>query len=75
MHDYLVWYLLAGDSEDRVRVMARNWQRAEKMAENLFFQLDKIDKVNVAKTGVKKVEHGRLYDGNKSENRWTVKAS
>ena len=72
MHDYLVWYLLEGDKEDRVRGMARNWKRAERMAENLWFILEKVDKVNVVQVGVKKVEHGRLYNENESESRWSV---
>ena len=53
MNDYLVWYLLEGDSEDRVRGMARNWKRAETMAEQLFYQLKFFDKKDVIQTGVK----------------------
>ena len=72
MNDYLVWYRLKSDREDRIRGMARNWPRAEKMAEKLYFQLKYINKKNVIQTGVKKLEHGRLYENIECSLRWTV---
>ena len=71
MNDYLVWYRLKSDREDRIRGMARNWARAEKMAEKLYFQLIYIDKKNVAQIGVKRLEHGRLYESQECSLRWT----
>ena len=71
MHDYLVWYLLEGDTEDRVRGMARNWPRAESMAEKLYFYL-KLDKKKVVQTGVKRVEHGKIYEDGECSLRWDV---
>ena len=74
MHDYLIWYRLEGDSEDIIRGMARNWPRAERMAEQLFFLL-KIDKKNVIQTGVKRLEHGRIYADGECSLRWSIMPS
>jgi len=71
MKDYLIWYRLKSDREDRVRGMARNWPRAEKMAEKLYFSL-KINKKNVMQTGVKRLHHGQLYDDYECSLRWVV---
>ena len=43
MKEYLVWYRLPGDTIDRIRGTARNWQRAERMAENLHLRLTSND--------------------------------
>jgi len=71
MRDYLVWYRLRNDDEDRIRGMARNWPRAEAMAEKLFFMLE-IDKKDVVQTGVKRVYHGRVYADGLCDLRWSV---
>jgi hypothetical protein len=39
MKAYLIWYRLKGDKEDRIRGVARNWSKAENLAENLAFYL------------------------------------
>lgn len=72
MKDYLIWYQLENDSEDRVRGMSRNWENAEVMAERLYYQLKIFDKIAVVCTGVKRVEHGKLYEDNECSLRWQV---
>jgi hypothetical protein len=71
MKDYLIWYRLKSDREDRIRGMARNWPRAEKMAEKLYFSL-RIDKKSVIQTGVKRLYHGQLYNDHECSLRWVV---
>ncbi len=72
MNDYLVWYLLEGDHEDRIRGVARNYLLAETMAEKLFYQLKFFDKKEVIQTGVKRATHGILYDDKECSLRWSV---
>ena len=50
---YLVWCRYEGDEEDRIRGMALNWQRAERMARTL--ELHSNDSIEV---GVKTYVHG-----------------
>ena len=72
MNDYLVWYRLKSDREDRIRGAARNWMRAETMAEKLYFQLKHFDKKNVVQTGVKRLEYDCLYENSECSLRWTI---
>ena len=39
---YLVWYRPDNETEDKIRAVALNWERAEAIAENLNFYL-KLD--------------------------------
>ena len=71
MKEYLIWYRLYGDNIDRVRGTARNWQRAERMAENLHLRLTSND-VNVEAVGVKSGLHGELYEDETLHMRWSV---
>ena len=67
---YLVWYRYKGDTEDRVRGAALNWERAERMALNLEFhlQVENRGKVDV---GVKTYLHGEMFiDPEGCDNRW-----
>jgi hypothetical protein len=71
MKDYLIWYRLHGDTIDRIRGTARNWHRAEKMAENLHLNL--ISKnIDVETVGVKSGVHGELYEDDTLHMRWSV---
>lgn len=54
---YLVWYKLEGDTEDRIRGAALNWERAEKMALDLEFYLQ-AQGINSFDFGVKTYRHG-----------------
>ena len=36
---YLVWFRPENETEDKIRGIALNWEKAEKMAENLNFHL------------------------------------
>ena len=56
---YLVWYRLEGDSEDRIRGAALNWERAETMALNLEFYLN-TQGAKDFRFGVKSYEHGSM---------------
>ena len=71
MKEYLIWYRLPGDTIDRIRGTARNWQRAERMAENLHLRLTSND-VNVEAVGVKSGLHGELYEDETLHMRWSV---
>ena len=71
MKEYLIWYRLPGDTIDRIRGTARNWQRAERMAENLHLRLTSND-VNVEAVGVKSGLHGQLYEDETLHMRWSV---
>jgi hypothetical protein len=71
MKEYLIWYRLHGDTVDRIRGTARNWHRAEKMAETLHLTL--ISKnVDVEAVGVKSGIHGELYEDDALHMRWSV---
>lgn len=59
MKIYLVWYRLQGEKEDKIRGAARNWETAEKMAENLEFYLS-AQGIENFDFGVKSYEHGVL---------------
>ena len=62
---YLVWCRSEGDTEDRIRGAALNWERAERMARTLQFHLKDVE------VGVKTFVHGEMffdYDG--CDNRW-----
>ena len=72
MNCYLVWYRLNGDTVDRVRGVARNYKRAEYMAENLKMLLKAELKLKDIKVGVKRGEHGRIYDDEDLSLRWEV---
>ena len=54
---YLVWYKLDGDTEDRIRGGALNWERAEKMALHLEFYLQ-AQGITSFNFGVKTYQHG-----------------
>tara|TARA_Y100000034_G_C6533371_1_gene229885 strand:- start:52 stop:294 length:243 start_codon:yes stop_codon:yes gene_type:complete len=71
MKNYLVWYRIKGESEDRIRGAAKNYTRAEQMAKNLAFYL-KVDKTNVEAVGVKSGIHGTLYLNQDFHMRWSV---
>jgi hypothetical protein len=71
MKEYLIWYRLHGDTVDRIRGTARNWQRAERMAENLHLRLTSND-VDVEAVGVKSGIHGELYEDETLHMRWSV---
>ena len=71
MNDYLVFYRTTTSQSDIVVGMARNWPRAERMAENLFLDL-KSRKIDISMTGVKRVEHGKLYKDEECSLRWSV---
>ena len=63
---YLVWIRYPGDTEDRIRGMALNWEKAEKMA----LHLEWISETKI-EVGVKSYVHGESSikdDG--SEDRW-----
>ena len=71
MKNYLVWYRLKGDLEDRIRGCARNWHRAEQMAETLELHL-KSQGLPVSAVGVKSGIHGKLYKDQILHMRWNV---
>ena len=71
MKNYLVWYRLKGEDEDRVRGTASNWERAERMAKNLAFYLG-VDKLDIESVGVKSGIHGELYHNQDLHMRWSV---
>ena len=71
MKNYLVWYRLKGDKEDRIRGTARNWERAERMAETLYLHL-RAAKLPVVSVGVKSGLHGELYRDQDMHMRWSV---
>lgn len=56
---YLVWVRISGDSEDRIRGMALNYARAEKMAECVATFLRLLTKKSF-EYGVKSYEHGQF---------------
>ena len=72
MDCYIVWYRAEGEEVDRVRGVSRNWKRAEDMANSLRLWL-KIEKHTNIIVGVKRGEHGKLYDDEDLSLRWTVK--
>ena len=57
---------------DRVRGVARNYERAERMAESLKLILKVELKENKIKVGVKRGSHGKLYDDEDLSLRWEV---
>jgi len=69
--NYLVWYRLKNEDEDRVRGTARNWQRAEQMAKSLELHLRAHNKP-VVSVGVKSGLHGELYHDQDLHMRWSV---
>ena len=71
MNCYLVWYRIEGETEDRVRGVARNWNRAEKMAKTLHLHL-KAQGALVVATGVKRGSHGEIYYDGDLSLRWSV---
>ena len=71
MKCYLVWYRLKDSSIDVVRGVARDYERAEKMAENLELSLSSQG-LKVEATGVKSGIHGQLYDDDDLYMRWSV---
>ena len=71
MKEYLIWYRLPGDTIDRIRGTARNWQRAERMAETLHLYLTS-DNIDVEAVGVKSGFHGELYEDETLHMRWSV---
>ena len=71
MKNYLIWYRLEGDDEDRVRGTARNYERAERMAKNLELHLLSIG-LNPVAVGVKSGFHGELYHDHFLHMRWSV---
>jgi len=71
MKCYLVWYRLIGDDRDYISGVARNYERAERMAETLELHLQSID-LNVESVGVKSGIHGELYLDEEFHMRWSV---
>ena len=71
MKCYLVWYKLEGIHNDFVRGVARNYERAEQMAESLYLHLTASGK-NVEAVGVKSGIHGELYLDEELHMRWSV---
>jgi len=71
MNAYMVWYRLESEDFDRVRGIALNWKSAEQMADNLDLLLRSL-KIKVVATGVKRAEHGKLYDDEECSLRWSV---
>ena len=71
MKCYLVWYRLANSSRDYIRGVARNYERAERMAETLDLHL-KAAGLNVEAVGVKSGTHGTLYENEELYMRWSV---
>ena len=71
MKTYLVWFRIKGETEDRVRGTARNWERAEKMAENLELHL-RSESFELEAVGVKSGVHGKLYLDQDLHQRWSV---
>ena len=62
---YLVWCRYEGDTEDRIRGVALNWARAERMARTLEFHLKDVE------VGVKTFVHGEMFfDADGCDNRW-----
>ena len=71
MKNYMIWYRLVNDTEDRIRGTARNWQRAERMAETLDLHL-RAANYPVKAVGVKSGFHGELYRDGDMHMRWSV---
>lgn len=71
MKCYLVWYRLKNSSADVIRGVARNYERAERMAESLELLLS-AQGLEVEATGVKSGIHGQLYDDDDLHMRWSV---
>jgi len=72
MDCYLVWYRMPDEDVDRIRGVARNYKRAEYMAENLRLILRVELKKDGIKVGVKRGSHGKLYDDEDLSLRWEV---
>ena len=67
---YLVWIRYEHDLEDRIRGVALNWERAERMALNLEMILNAQGKTPTV--GVKSMLHGKISEEPSShESRWT----
>jgi len=71
MKNYLVWYRLKNDEEDRIRGTARNYRRAEQMARSLELYLRSM-KIIPEAVGVKSGIHGELYLNQDLHMRWSV---
>lgn len=71
MKCYLVWYRLQGDPHDYIRGVARNYERAERMAESLYLHLQSSGQI-VESVGVKSGIHGELYQNEELYMRWSV---
>ena len=72
MNCYIVWYRVDEDNIDRIRGVARNYKRAEYMAENLKLTLKAFNKNSKITVGVKRGEHGKLYEDEDLSLRWEV---
>jgi hypothetical protein len=67
---YLVWCRYKGDTEDRIRGVALNYERAERMALNLEFHLQ-LEKCGEVTVGVKTYLHGEMFTNSEECNsRW-----
>ena len=71
MKIYLVWYRINGENFDRIRGVAKNWQRAERMAQTLDLHL-RAEKLPVIAVGVKSGIHGNIYRDEDLHMRWAV---
>ena len=71
MKCYIVWYRLSGNNYDQIRGVARNHERAERMAETLHLHL-KAAGMDVEAVGVKSGIHGELYLNEELHMRWSV---
>ena len=72
MNCYLVWYRVKGDAVDRIRGVSMNYKRAEAMAKSLKLYLKAVEKASEVEVGVKRGEHGRLYEDESLSLRWAV---
>lgn len=71
MKCYLVWYRTEGTSEDIIRGAARNYERAERMAETLALHL-RAQGIEPVAVGVKSGIHGELYHDDFFHMKWSV---
>ncbi len=71
MNGYFVWYRLENDAKDTICGYARNWVRAEQMAENMDLHLRSKQRPVVA-VGVKRGAHGQIYEDEEWSLRWSV---
>jgi len=75
MNDYLVWYKESEITTEIVVGVARNYDKAEKMAEQLHFSLKHWEYKKVFQTGVTRLEINTLHTNAQSVDfptRWVI---